>query len=247
MFPVEHPRHRKRISDADAVLRGAYRKQISTTMESLDLASEETVSSLLAQWIQQDPAGAGRFAKSLPAGRWREMTIRRVAQDWAMQDTAHAERWAAHLSDPDERDLTVADVCFQVAQTDAHQAVVIAQRHGSNTSGAVVLDHLVQQWAEQDAAEAAVWIDEQPAGEQRDQWLGHLAYVQSETDPATAASLVVRQIPTGPSQNEAVVTILHQWARHDMASASGWVDQLLPGALRAQAEAELQALSEYSR
>jgi hypothetical protein len=42
------------------------------------------------------------------------------------------------------------------------------------------------------------------------------AYVMSQTDPASAANLVINQIPPGPSQNEAVMTVLNQWANQDL-------------------------------
>ena len=121
----------------------------------------------------------------------------------------------------------------------------IAQRHGLEAASGGVVENLVQQWAGQDFV--AAWINEQPAGEQRDQMVARLAYVQSQTEPAAAADLVAGQIPTGPIQNEATISVLHQWATRDMASATVWVNRFPPGALRDRAEAELQGVAAYAR
>ena len=216
-------------------------------MDSTDPGSQELIFSLLAQWVQHDPAGAGRFAKSLPAGRWRQTTIRRVAQDWAAQDWASAEKWAGHLADENERASTLTDVCFQVAPTNAPQAIAMAEEHGLGSVPGAVLENLVQQWAGQDLPAASSWVLNQPAGPQRDQMLQRLAYVESQTEPAAAADLVVEQIPSGPIQNEAAMTVLHQWATRDLVAATAWVNAFPPGALRDRAETELRGLAAYSR
>ena len=241
------PGHRNRTSSEDIQLGNALRAQILAVIASSDPNSRERIFSLLAEWIQHDPAGAGRFAKSLPAGPWRETIIRRVAQDWALQDLAGAESWAARLHDESERTSSQSAICFQVAQTDARKAVEIAEQQGLGTAPGAILENLVQQWAGQDVSGAYAWIMEQPAGEQRDQMLGRLAYVESQTEPAAAANLVAAEIPTGAIQNEAAMSVLHQWAVRDMASATVWVNQFPPGALRDRAEAELKGLAAYSR
>ena len=243
-IPKYHP---PAISKEDLELGNVLRAEILAAMATSDFNNQELIFSLLAEWMQHDPAGAGRFAKSLPPGRWRETTIRRVAQDWAAQDLASAERWASRLADGSERDSTVTDVCFQVAQTDARQAIEIALRHGLEAASGAVLENLTQQWAGQDLPAATSWIMEQAPGELRDQMLGRLAYVQSQTQPVAAANLVVEQIPRGPIQDEAVMTVLHQWGMSDLPSATAWVNQFSPGALRDRAEAELQGLAQYSR
>ena len=242
---VPHP-DRPRASREDTQVGNALRAQILAAMESSDPNSQEMIFSLLAQWTQQDPAGAGRFAKSLPSGRWRQTMIHRVAQDWAVLDLASAERWASRLPDQSERDSTVADVCFQVAQTDARQAMQMAEQHGLEAAPGAILENIAQQWAAQDLPAATSWIMAQPAGALRDQMLGRLAYVQSQTEPAAAANLVVEQITGGPIQDEAAMSVLHQWALRDMTAAAAWVNQFPPGALHDRAQAELQGLAAYS-
>ncbi len=244
--PAPLHRHRKKVASADVERGNVLRAQILAAMQGEFPANQDQVHDWLAEWTQRDPAGAGRFAISLPAGPWRELTLRNVAQDWGGQDAARAERWAARLTDESERTATLADVCLQVAQGDARSAVEIAERHGLGAVPGAIFENLVQHWAEQDVTGAAAWISEQPVGEGRDQMVGRLAYVQSQTEPANAANLVVEQIPTGPIQDEAVMSVLHQWAVREPTAAAAWVGQFPAGALRDRAEAELRGLAAYS-
>lgn len=219
------------------------RRKIQAVIVSAHPADEQLLMADLAEWVRVDPAGAGRFARRLPAGPWRETIVRRVAQFWAAQDVAGAEDWAAGAPEERERHSAVADVCFQVAQADAAQAVEIAGRHGLGSAPGAVLENLVQQWAGQDLAGAAGWIQRLPAGEQRSAMLERLAYVQAKTEPAAAASLVVEQIPAGPIQDEAVMAVLHQWAMRDLGAAARWLRRFPPGSLRERAERELQGIA----
>lgn len=247
-LPFGHRRlPRKRVAQVDVDYGNLLRAQIQAAMQSEFPANQDRINSWLAEWTQHDPAAAGRFASSLSAGAWRKMTLRQVAQVWTAQDAAGAERWAARLPDEDERASMMAAVCFQVAQSDARSAVEIAERHGLETVQGEVRENLVQQWSEQDATGAAAWISEQPAGEGRDKMVGRLAYVQSQTEPAAAANLVVEQMPTGPIQDEAVISVLHQWALRDPVAAADWVNRFPAGALRDRAQAELRGLAEYAR
>ena len=245
-FPPDEPPPQKRNPRAVVDLRNTFRAQIRAAKKSSDPGRRDLVSSLLAQWVQQDPAGAGRFARSLPTGEWRQTIVRQVAQNWARQDGLGAEKWAARLPEASERNLAETNICFQVVQTDARQALEIAERQELLAGPGEVMGNLVQQWAERRPSEAAAWINQQPEGEQRDQMIGRFAYVQSQTEPAAAANLVMEQIPPGPIQEEAAITVLHQWGVRDMASATAWVNQFPPGALRDRAEAELQGLTAYS-
>lgn len=237
----------KQISKAVVDLRNTFRARIQAAKKSSDPGRRDIVCSLLTQWVQQDPAGAGRFARSLPTGEWRQTVVRQVAQDWALQDGSGAEKWAARLPEVGERNLAETNICFQVVQTDPRQALEIAERNGLLAGPGEIKENLVQQWAESNPSEAAAWIDQQPAGDQRDQMVGRLAYVRSQTEPVAAANLIMEQIPTGPIQDEAVITVLHQWGMRDIASATAWVNRFPSGALRDRAEVELQGLAMYRR
>ena len=243
--PGDFPRRRKKVSPADVDLGKALRARILAAMQSEFPAGQDQVDAWLSEWTQRNPASAGRFARSLPTGPWREMIIRRVTQNWAAEDAAGAQRWAARLPDDGERASALADVCLQLAQSDAGQAVEIAERYGLGAAPGAVLENLAQTWAEQDLTKAAAWSGGQPAGEERDQMVGRLAYVQSRTEPAAAANLVVEQMPAGPIQDEAIMSVLHQWALRDPAAAVAWVDRFPTGALHDRAQTELDGLAAY--
>ncbi len=109
----------------------------------------------------------------------------------------------------------------------------------------LALNDLAQQWAQQDFSSALAWALARVQSGQRDGLIARLAFVESQTDPAAAAQLAVEQIPVGPTQDETVMSVVHQWALRDPASASAWVDQFPAGPLRDRALLELSGIAEY--
>jgi hypothetical protein len=78
-----------------------------------------------------------------------------------------------------------------------------------------LFDNLTAQWATEDLSAACDWVIQQPAGELRDRLVLHVALVWSKSDPADAARLILNQIPAGDNQNEAVISVVYQWALQD--------------------------------
>ena len=219
--------------------------QTNDAMLASDPAARDRFQASLAELVRSYPEAAARFAESLAAGEMREEALRRVAQNWAAQDPASVERWATRLNDPSERVSALSDMCFQIAQTNAAQALFKAEQYGLGTASGAVRENLVQQWAGQDFYSAATWAEQQPEGEQRDEMLSRLAFVQSTTAPAEAAQLVVDQIPPGPIQTEATISVLHQWAMRDLYAARSWVELFPAGPVRDRADAELDNIAAY--
>ena len=216
-------------------------------MQSGDPAARDRFESLLARLVRRSPEAAAQFAQSLEAGDKREQALHRVTQLWAKQDPADAENWARQLGDPVERASALRDLCFQLAGTDAAGAVAKAQGYRLDAAPGTVLVNLVQQWAEQDLPGAANWIEARPAGEEREQMLWRLAIAQSATAPAEAVQLITDQIPAGPVQTEAAISVLHQWAIRDLAGARAWVELFPSGAVRERAENELSGIAAYQQ
>ena len=195
---------------------------------------------LLEALIRSDPVAAAHLAESIKAGSsLHEELMQSVARNWTAQDPASAEKWAAQLPAEKERASMLSSVCFQIAQADAGQAIEVAEQHGLEKAPGAVMENLVQQWAAQDFSSAESWVKQAPAGEQRDNMFARLALVQSQTAPADAAQIVVQQIPPGPVQDEAAMSVLTQWATRDLAGATAWVKSFPSGALRERAEKEL--------
>lgn len=241
--PLAPGRGRRQVSRPEKERGRELRAKIQGFIASAHPSEQDVIFPSLSQWVALDAPAAARFAKSLPAGRWRGAIIRRVAQDWAGEDPASAQRWAARFKDADERASTLADVCLQVAQTDPRQAVAAAQRSGLGEGPGGVMDRLVQQWAAQDFAGADGWVMAQPADQRREGMLARLASVQSQTDPASAANLVAERMPAGPLQDEAAITVLDRWAARDLAAATAWADRFPAGGLRDRARQELRTFA----
>jgi hypothetical protein len=223
-------------SSTDALL-----AQLKAALPTFDPANPN-FQELLAKLVRSDPMAAARFAETLPVGMMRNDVVRHVGQDWAMQDLASAESWAGELPDKSESQSVLADICFQVSLANAAQAVQIAGQHNLNTMPGV-LQYLVSQWAAQDFSSAAAWVKTQPENQQRDQMLQRLAMFQSRTDPAEAATLVAEQMPPGPVQDDAVVSVIYNWSLRHMAGATAWVNLFPPGPLKERAESELSHIT----
>ncbi len=220
-------------------------QQINVALQAGDPAARDRLRTLLTDLVRSHPDAAGRFAESLEAGEVREAALRQVAQLWTAADPARAESWAAQLSNESERASALSDMCFQIAQTNAAQALFKADQYGLGTSPGTIRQNLVQQWADQDFDSAAGWVKQQPAGEQRDQMLSRLAFVQSKTAPVEAVQMVLAQIPSGETQTEAAISILHQWALRDLHGAQSWVELFPAGPLRDRADTELDGIAAY--
>lgn len=130
-------------------------------------------------------------------------------------------------------------VCLQVAQENANYSVKAAEKYDLGSNSGRVMENLANRWAVQDFPAAAIWIKAQPAGENRDQMVMRLALVQAATHPSEAGRLIVEEIPEGPVQTEAVISVIYQWAGKDLPGACGWVGLFPESPLRDRAESEL--------
>lgn len=164
-------------------------------------------------------------------------------RDWARNFPSEALAWLRSAPDGKQR-IAVAEIVYpQLAQTNAAAAVTLAWKClGSSTNGVAqnLLSNLAQQWAGQDFQSASAWAMSQPPGDQRDSLLQRIVFVESKTDPAGAAQLVSRQMSPGPTQNEAAMSVLHQWAQTDASAARAWAESFAPGDFRDRAINEIK-------
>lgn len=208
---------------------------------SADL-DRETSHALADQLLQLDAEAAARFAESFPPGPLRDEALRRLAQGLAARDPERAERWALALPDATERSSAMADICLQIARTDAAKAIRKAELHQLDTGTSLTMESLVQQWAGQDLPAATAWILARPASGEREQMCSRLAIAQSATEPIEAAALVLKEIPEGHNQTEAIIAVLYQWASRDPEAAAAWVAAFPSGSIKERAENELRQL-----
>ncbi|MEO7099417.1 MAG: hypothetical protein ABI162_08655 [Luteolibacter sp.] len=67
-----------------------------------------------------------------------------------------------------------------------------------------------------------------------------MAFVLSKADPHAAACHVAKDMEPGTLQDEAVISILHQWMTKDPQAAATWAAEFPEGDLRSRALNELQ-------
>ena len=106
-------------------------------------------------------------------------------------------------------------------------------------------ENLVEQWASMDATAALDWVAQLPAGAGRDRMMARVAFAEAQVSPGDAADLVVKEIPPGPAQDEAAMSVLDQWGSRDFAGASAWADQFPAGPLADRAKRELAGIVAY--
>ncbi|GEM_PF-2050249 len=191
------------------------------------------------------PEALAAVAKDDPIAeaKQREEFIARL-RDWAAKDPESALAWVMQNTNTDERASEMETLCFGLAQSDPAQAIQMAEVLQQPPA---VMENLVQQWAANDPSSALDWANNQPAGEARDEYFQRLAYVRSQSDPASAAKLVIDQIPAGPAQDEAIMSVLNQWGNQNVSAAAGWVATFPAGPLRERALEELEGIAQYQR
>lgn len=132
--------------------------------------------------------------------------------------------------------------CLALAERDPRAAVIFAIDNGLCDTDAGLLENLAAQWAARDFPAAHAWVMQQDPGDWRDGLLAHVAYAGSQSDPASAARLVVAEMAPGPQQNEAAISVLHQWALLDLGSAAAWASAFPAGSFRQRAIAEIEGV-----
>jgi hypothetical protein len=166
----------------------------------------------------------------------------REVREWAAKNPESALAAAMKLPEGDERNQTLAAVCFGLAQTAPGDAVKMAKSLHLDEQPGAIMENLVQQWAATDLSSAQAWANNQPVGEQRDGITTRIAFVMSQTDPADAANLVINQIASGSAQDEAIMTVLNQWANQDLIAATAWAKGIPTGPLQERAITELEGI-----
>jgi hypothetical protein len=157
------------------------------------------------------------------------------------QNPADALTWLRSAAAGEARDTVVEIVCARVAESNPAEAVSLADRYSGGRSN--LLENLVQQWADQNELAARAYAINKPPGEERDRMLGRVAFTGSKENPAEAARLVVEWISPGQVQNEAAISVLHQWALRDPNAAQAWALLFPDEGLRDRALAEVANIS----
>lgn len=189
-----------------------------------------------------DSARALAHAFTLGDRSERESRIRDLLSAWAVQDAEAALVWVASLEDSAARRSARSTVCFALAEKDPRQAVTLALAHGADEDDERgLLECLTMQWCERECETVVDWALGQPPGEWRDRLLASASFTLSKSDPVAAAQLV-SDLEPGKVQDEAVMSVLHQWALQDPAAAHEWAEAFPESPLRDRALAEISNL-----
>lgn len=162
-------------------------------------------------------------------------------RQWARENPDRALEWMVDAPAGGRRDTAVEMVCAQMAETDPARAVALAERYSGGSSN--LLENLVHQWAGRDESAAYSYALSKPPGEERDRLLSRVAFVISKEDAYEAALLVAEEMMPGEIQNEAAISVLHQWALNDPREALAWAESFPQGRLRNRALREVANLS----
>ncbi|HSI07955.1 MAG TPA: hypothetical protein VK985_05145 [Rariglobus sp.] len=152
---------------------------------------------------------------------------------------------AAPLLSPDksaDNRLLLARRCLALAERDPLAAMEMALANHLQDVDSGLLTGLIGQWAMHDFDGAHAWIKTQEAGDWRNDLLARLAYMRAQTDPLAAARLAVADISAGPARDEAMISVLHQWALRDPEMAKAWAESFQDDRLKTRALAEIQGL-----
>jgi len=172
------------------------------------------------------------------------MELMAKLRDLAETNFDAALQQVQQMTDGDEKDDAMQAICYGLARRDPARAVQEAETLQQPDA---VKENLVQQWAGKDVPAAMVWANNQPASDARNEVFQRIGYVLSQSDPRDAANLVVEQIPAGAAQDEAVMSVLHQWANKDMMGAVNWVKTFPDSPFRERALQELEGIESYQK
>lgn len=232
-------RERKKIAraglDLQAVERALHLASESESDEELS-AIIKTLSKAEALEVIRYLQGPGK------PGSPKEEKIGSFVRAWAGLDPDAALTWAAQLPEW-ERDSMVEAVCISAAVTDPLKAIEAAREFRDPARESGIVENIADHWAARDLPGVTRWARKLPKEGNRDQIIARIAFVQSMSDPIAAANLILAEIPQGEIQDEAAMTVIHQWALKNPAEARAWVNAFPASSLQTRAMAELDGIT----
>jgi hypothetical protein len=193
---------------------------------------------LLPDLTKRDVAAAAELARGLDPWAQRQQALLFVAGAWADSDPEVGAQWCRSLADPEEQLHCLRALCNRLAATDPARAMTLVEEHGSTESNALAQD-IMHHWPRKDLKAAMAWVENRRDPEMRDSLWNHLALSLAEIDPKQAANLAAECIASEKIQDEAVISVVHQWMRKDREAATEWVELFPEGPLRERARGEL--------
>lgn len=208
--------------------------------EADPVARDRALVKLFSAWLEKDGTEPALFAEAMNPPELREEMLRRLLDAWVPKDAAQAMAWATRFPDGTGA-LWVSYICAKAGENDPALAIRLAIESEVEVP-LNLLENLTAVWAARDGKAARAWVEGQPAGEVRDHMMARIVHALAQGNPTEAAKMVSTDIPPGDVQIEAAISVVHQWARKDLAGAEDWVSRFPDGPLRDRAAAELAGM-----
>ncbi len=206
---------------------------------------DQALAQLLPQLIAQDPTRASKFIESLEPWAWRIDAMHLLARYWAKQNCEAALAWATQLKSREEKLTALSDIVIQVNSSNPSAALALCEKYNFIADHPSTLHSTVQALAKQDTKAAIAWVRQQRDVNFRNEAYSQIAMATAAQDPSAAAHLVTSEIAPGSTQEEAAMSILHQWILKDPKGAKAWVAVFPNGDFRQRAENEIANAESY--
>jgi len=215
----------------DAVAKGLR----SSDSEQRKLALE----TLLPDLIRMDIRQAAALAASLPEWASAEEAMKGVLDTWTEKDAPAATEWCMSYVREEEKQPCLWYICTKAAPRNPALAMTLVEDHsiGENRD---LKENVLHHWARRDFQAATKWVELQHDEELKDHLWNRISLSLAETNPGKAATLAVKHIASETIQEEAVISVLHQWILKDREAAADWVALFPEGVLRDRAEEEFK-------
>jgi hypothetical protein len=223
----------------DAALDDFQRTFQAATEEELDLVAAEHLPGI----VRRDPQKAARFVELQSPSQRRDVLIRHVSRLWGASDAEAALVWAQSLPEVRESGLARRAVCLSMSQTDP--AAAVRSCEGSDAEGDADFQGIFQSWVQMDPSAAGKWLAAQPTTAKLEKLRQRYVHVLAKTDPVEALRMAQESFTFPADRDEAVLTVLHQWALHEPNAAWNWAAGHAPEHLEARALAEIEGLKTY--
>ncbi|MEK7953529.1 hypothetical protein [Luteolibacter soli] len=212
---------------------------IATALGSADRETAATaLEVLLPDLTKRDLPAAAELAQGLDPWAQRQRALLFVAGAWASSDPEAGVEWCESLGNAEEQHYCIRTICNQLAITDPARAMTLAEEHGGSEKNALAED-IMHHWPRKDLKAAMAWVENRQDPGLKDSLWNHLALSLAEIDPKQAANLAAERISSEKIQDEAVISVLHQWALKDRNAAAEWVELFPDGPLRERAKGEV--------
>ncbi|QJE98716.1 hypothetical protein [Luteolibacter luteus] len=199
---------------------------------------------LLPDLIARDLPGTAELVKGLEPWAASEEATALLLDRWTESAPAAAADWCAQL-DPAQRTRWLTRVSDQLSPRDPSAAMALLDEH-QLASDPIASGTVLYHWARRDIDAACTWASHQADETFRNASWSRIAMSLAETHPARAATLAAEKITDPIQQEEAVISVLHQWILRDRPAAAAWVALFPEDSLRQRAEAEFSHPHETS-